>query len=670
MDRRDFVLTSTLGVAGVGLVPRWAAAQEAAVEVPRHYLHCYTHRLDMERGFKFHCLVPAHGEGVYGRHEYAGFFTVRVGEEPWVFVGDTPPVHDRTPERLADLNRAQFSLRRLTPAWRIDQFVDWNALGPATWLSARVEAQAAAPIIGALMGWGWAERRTGDRWFADAEPLARAPGRVLELPPGCLWAGYHDVTEAFSGVLAFSAPPAEAWVDDDGVYWDWGPAPAGRATYAPAAAYILAPGLLSPDKMARLAELLATPPTEFVAGVRTPETSAWTAVAEEAQAAPLPPSLRRLSPYTEGVLPLATAAGEMLIIPRPRLSVDLPAAPEIEAPLPKLAGPEAVVAELSRHVAGLLEHRETDGRFTFSQGRTFYDGITCGVLGQTLPVLPDEARRATGEAVRACLDALCDQHVRSPAYNLLVPPEMPSFIETGIDYPEITATLLHAVLAYTLNADPAYAARRVDLIETHLDQIREMTTPEGLAWARADTQHMHLIAESAIGGYVAWGALYHLGKLLGKPWASECRSRAALNWAAYRGLFAWRSDDFGDIGVVNGWSNWCAELGRPEPWAYVQSTWFSYVPWMTYGARDEFHLWKNLREQPWWGYTRTEESSRQRCYDYANMLALAKAGLWEREVAPHFEAVAGRPFWFDYFDATPVMAVGALPQLAAMGLIG
>jgi hypothetical protein len=52
------------------------------------------------------------------------------------------------------------------------------------------------------------------------------------------------------------------------------------------------------------------------------------------------------------------------------------------------------------------------------------------------------------------------------------------------------------------------------------------------------------------------------------------------------------------------------------------------------------------------------------------MLAFAKAGLWEQDVRPHWEEVAKRPFWFDYFDATPALAVAALPQLAAMGLVG
>ncbi|MBM3472948.1 MAG: twin-arginine translocation signal domain-containing protein [Armatimonadetes bacterium] len=696
MDRRDFLVTSAQGAVGLALAARWVSAQEAEDNVPRRYLHCYTHRLDMERGFKFHCLVPERAEGVYGRHEYAGFFTVRVGEEPWVFVGDVPPEHGLVPQTLGDLKQGRFSILRKTPAWRIEQFADWNAMYPATWLSARVQADVAAPITGAVLGWGWAQRRTGTQWFADREALDRAPGGPLQLPAGCSWIGYHDVTEDFSGVLAFTKPPDRAWVDDDGVYWDWGalrtgamngaptrwgamnraptrstdvgPEPADKAT--PTVAYILAPGLLSADELNQLARFLAQPPTDFASGVVPTGAPAWMAAEKGTRAIPVPPSLKRLTPDPPNATVLQTAVGDMFLVSQAMISVSLPPAPQIETPLPKLAAPPAVVDEVSRHTADLLAHRQPDGRFVFSEGRTFYDGITCGCLAQVLPVLPDALRRETTEALRKCLDALCDGHQRSPAYNLLVPPEVSSFIETGIDYPEITATLLYAMLAFTLTADAGYAARRGDLIETHLNQIREMSTPEGLAWARADTQHMHLIAESAIGGYIAWCSLYHLGRLLDRPWKSECRSRAALSWAAYRELFRWRPEEYGDAGVINGWSNWCAELSRPEPWAYVQSTWFSYVPFMVYDARDEFNLWRNLREQPWWDYTRTEQSSRQRGYDYANMLALAKAGLWEQDVRRHWEEVAKRPFWFDYFDATPALAVAALPQLAGMGVVG
>ena len=177
---------------------------------------------------------------------------------------------------------------------------------------------------------------------------------------------------------------------------------------------------------------------------------------------------------------------------------------------------------------------------------------------------------------------------------------------------------------------------------------------------------MHLIAESAVGGYLAWASLHHLGKLIKRPWAAECRSRAALAWAAYRELFRWR-EEFGETGVVNGWSNWVAETKRPEPWAYVQTTWFSFVPMVPVEREDRYNLWRSLREQPWWDYTRTEASSRQRCYDYVNALALARAG-YADEVREHWADVAPRPFWWDYFDATPALAIAALPQLAALGV--
>lgn len=669
MDRREFVDAVAWAACGTLLAPRLAQAEESEQEIPRRYLYSYTHRVDMERGFKFHCLVPRHTRGMYGRHEYAGFFTVRVGENPWMFVGDVAPQHTRIPQTLADLTKGRFSILRNGPNWVVEQFIEWNALYPATWLSAAVGSETQAQVIGALLGWKWAQQHSGTVWFADGQELRRPLGEPLELPSECRWFGYHNAGEPFTGIIAFPSPCKRAWVDDDGLYWAWGVSGGRERQLLCHATYILAPEVLSADEMDRLVRLLGTPPAQSVCTAAADTTPLCVITVDGAQAICVPPSLSWLRPSWSGAALLTSAAGTIPIVQGSSLSLDLPSLPQVEVSLPRVAAPPTVREELAQHVTDVLSHRKSDGRFDFAQGRTFYDSITCACLAQALPVLPDELARETRQALRDCLDTLCDNHQRSPAYGLLVPPEVPSFVETSIDYPEIAAMLLYAILAYTLNAEPEYATRRADLIETHLRQIRQMTTPEGLAWARADTQHMHLIAESALGGYIAWCSLYHLGRLLNRPWAIECSSRAALNWAAYRGLFRWRTDDYGDVGVVEGWSNWCAELDQSVPWSYVQTTWFSYVPFVTYEPQDEFRVWKNLREQPWWEYTSSEARSRQRCYDYANMLAFARAGLWEVEVKPYYQAVANRPFWFDTFDATPVMAIAALVQLAAMGLL-
>jgi hypothetical protein len=486
----------------------------------------------------------------------------------------------------------------------------------------------------------------------------------LELPERSQWVGYYDEHGPFTGLLVFGEAPPRAWVDDDGVYWTWGSAAAGQKAITGPVAYLLAPGRLPAEDLGQLTELLRLAPSAWVMGVAEHEGKpVFMAMPESASGAPIPPSLAPLVRAREATVAVPTVAGELLMVPAPGYTLTLPFPERVGTPLPAYDRGRDVGDEVGRLVGEVLKHRTADGRFRFSEGRTFYDGLACGALAQVLPILPEPVRAQTAQAVGTCLDALCDGHQRSGAYGLLVPPEIQSFIDTAIDYPEITATLLYAMLAYTLNADADYARQRADLIELHVNQIREMTTPEGLSWARADTEHLHLIAESGIGGYIAWCSLHHLGKLLGKSWASECRARAALTWFAHHELFRWRAADYGETGVVNGWSNWCAELSRPEPWAYVQSTWFSYMPFMAYAHEDELNLWRNLRDQPWWDYTRTEQSSRQRCYDYANMLALAKAGHAD-EVRAHWADVHPRPFWYDTFDATPIMAIAALPQLA------
>jgi len=665
MDRRRFLRATAGSAIGLAAGMGCGRGQDEPAEAPVHYLHTYTHRLDMERGFKLHCLVPRLAEGAYGEHEYAGFLTARIGEQPWMFIGDDWPEHVKAPLTLQDLKQGEFTVRRRTATWQIEQTARWIAMYPAVWTSAEVRADEGGPVIGALMGWAWAERAIATRWLADGEALERSAGGTLQFPDQCRWVAYHDGHGPFAGLIAFPDPPARVWADDDGLYWDWGRVRAGQSVQTTEIAYALVPGEPAAGDLQRLADGLLPAPAAFRAGVAPGEAPGWLVAANEAKAVPVPPSLAPLHLLRNGVTPVPTAAGDMLLVPGTGYSLDLQAPPELEVPLPRTKADGSVAEEVAQHVGDILAHRLPDGRFEFSQGRTFYDGITCGALAQALAVLSDPLRRQTAEAVRDCLEALFDQHVRSDRHNLLVPPEMPSFIESAIDYPEITATLLYATLAYSLNAEPDYAGRHRELIEVHRQQIWEMTSPCGTAWARADTQHAHIIAESAIGGYIAWASLYHLGKLLSADWAAECRSRAALAWTTYRSLFQWRPE-YGDVGVVNGWSNWRAEIQSDPPWAFVQSTWFSFVPFLPVEKEDRYGIWRSLREQPWWEYT-GELGSRQRGYDFCNALALARAGLAD-EVREHWETIGARPFWWDYFDATPALAIAALPQLSALGV--
>jgi hypothetical protein len=282
-----------------------------------------------------------------------------------------------------------------------------------------------------------------------------------------------------------------------------------------------------------------------------------------------------------------------------------------------------------------------------------------------LPLLEPPLRQQTAQAVRDCLDTMCDKHVRSPAYGLLVPPETPSFLESAVDYPEIASCLLYAILAYSLAAEREYPKRRAELLEVHLNQIRQMESFCGVSYAAATNQRLHIIAESAIGGYIAWASLYHLGRLIHADWADQCRARAALAWTSYRHLFRWR-EEYGQSGVVNGWSNWCAQIWSEPAWAYVQTTWFSFNPLVPVEHEDRYGLWRSLRQQPWWEFT-AGPPPKQRAYDFVNALALARAGYGD-EVRAHWREVADRPFSWETFDYTPVMAVTALPQLGALGV--
>ena len=669
MDRRTFI--GTVGVAGAGLAlgPRQLFAQAAGGAVPVYQLHSYTHRLDIERGFKLHCLVPRLGQEVYGAHEYAGFLTARVGDDPWMFIGDQPPEQGAIPKTLRDLRSGAFWLRRESPdhVTQIRQAVAWDALYPLVWFTTSLRLDREADVTVGLMGWGWAERKAPTAWTADGRPLRRPEGGELAFPGQCRVLSFEDDHGPFTGVLLFPASPQRVWADDDGVYWQWQHVPAGESVQIPTPAYALVPGRLTPPQRDALVELMPASPGPAPVGGILADPPGYRVANPLAQAVPVPPPLAALVTDRKRAVAIPAAAGDLLIVRGDECRTELPVPPELERPVPpKTAVPGEVVGEVSRHVEDVLAHRSPDGRFAFSEGRTFYDGFVCGALAQVVPLLEPPLREEAARAACACLDFLWQHQVRSKAYGLLVPPEQPSFIESAVDYPEITSCLLYGTLAYALNVDREYPRRYSDLIRIHFDQIGNMTSPCGTAYAAADTNRLHIIAESAIGGYLAWASMYHLGRMVDSPWTAESRARAALAWAGYRELFRWRPE-FGEDNVVNGWWDWCAQVRTPEPWAYVQSTWFSFIPLVPYEHEDRYGLWRSLRAQPWWQYT-AGPPPRQRAYDYANALALARAG-YADEVKAHWREVHERPFSWETFDYTPVLAMAALPQLAALGAL-
>jgi hypothetical protein len=517
------------------------------------------------------------------------------------------------------------------------------------------------------MGWTWAERKAPSAWLVDGRAVDRGEGTVLQVPAGGRVLAFRDVHGPFTGVLVFTQPSQRAWVNDDGLFWLWGRA-GGAPVELPVVAYALVPAALSPEEVAALADAVSEPPAGVSSGAVAGERPAWAVRVERGRSAPVPPALAPLFADQKAAVSVPSVAGPLLLLPGRECRTELPVPPELERPLPAFdrgvgAGEKALVA---RHVEEVLAHRAPDSRFTFSEGRTFYDGFVCAALSQVLPLLERPLRGTTAQAVGECLDTLCDHHVRSRAYGLLVPPEQPAFIESAVDYPEITSCLLYGMLAYALNVDRDYPKRWAELLATHVRQIAEMSSLCGVAYAAAEPTRLHVIAESAVGGYLAWASLYHLGRLTSAPWTGEARARAALAWSSYRQLFRWRPE-FGETGVVNGWADWCAQVKTPEPWAFVQTCWFSFIPLIPYEHEDRYGLWRSLRAQPWWRYTAGPPPT-QRGYDFANALALARAG-YPEEVKAHWREVLDRPFSWETFDYTPVLALAAIPQLAALGAL-
>jgi len=315
--------------------------------------------------------------------------------------------------------------------------------------------------------------------------------------------------------------------------------------------------------------------------------------------------------------------------------------------------PPKQAAWLEEACRAILVHQQTDGRFTFSRGRPFYDGITATALGEIVPLLPEALRRQVEQAVRRTLNYWWGKFRHEDHWGLWYFPE-PGDFKPLVDYPEITSTLLQATLVYCVNADPGYCKGLLDKLELLEGSLAKAFDPCGSAYAYGGPEYTHLIVEGTIGGYLALQALWHLERLAGKK-SDELRAQAALARAAlalYRlpaGVPGLASEVFQARRV---------RVKEPEAWAYTMYTWFSYVAAFKLPADDRYRVWRTLEEVRWWQYG---AKSGQRAYDFADYCALVRSGHLE-EAKAHFNEVFGaHTNWhWEYFDGTPVLALPAL----------
>ena len=617
-----------------------------------------------ERVIKVEAVVPRRGPAAFGQTLYAGSLTVRapVGDGQWLYDLDPAPrTLDAAPSSSPWV--AAYSIRGTGVGWRVEQSVTVAIGYPALWF--RVAATGAArPLVASLLGWGWAGLQAPAAWAADGNWFTRDPGATLSFGRVALGASpllmYRDDRGPCTGALLFTPAPELVTVGDDGALIEYGP-----DVLEAQVLYLLATAEVTWADALALTTHLASPPTGLAMRFGCdggPAGQPWVEVSQKGCGVTALPCVLEAP---EGALRVRTTLGDVPLVRGTSTRVGLRVPDRFGRLLPDFAPPgERLQTRISQDVRDILAHQQPDGTFSFALGRSFYNGITCSVLAELLPVLPADLRAQTEQAVRRWLDYVWDSQVTCPLFGgTKLPAETEGFIQTCVDYPEIMSCVLQATAIYSAQADPAYARRRWADVEAHVDQLRRFTDWTGAALAAPGPGYVHVIAESAIGGYLGWNAVYQLALLADKPEsAAEAKARAALAWQAFSHLFQRRPEYGEEPVVVNGVNDHLVELQAEPPWTYVQYAWFSYLPCLELPRADTFGVWDMLQRQPWWEWTGALGST-QRAYDYANALALTRAGHGD-QVAPHWQALLDRPHAWESFDQTPVLEAAALAWLA------
>lgn len=590
--------------------------------------------LDVERVLKIHAIVGRRVGEAYGVRVYAGSLSLRAPSGAWGF--ELPDAARAVAVQWPNQWNATVSQTFTEGAWKAEVSAELAVECPVIWFTFRRLA-GAAPIEAGLVGYGWAQRTAPREWVIAGRPFRRPDGGEIDVPcqtTRALTAIFHDA-EGFAGLLRFSPAPAGLRISDDGL----------TSYYAPQVAEAQVCYALDPEGHTEDAEpWLQQLPSAAPSLVQTfgcdggPKEKPWVEIADRAG----------------GRVLIAGVTGDATL----RKALDLP--PLIDRMAPNFAClSQAAQRRVDDWVRQALAHQRPDGSFSFGLGRGFYDGITCAVLALVLNLVSPDLRPSLDRAIRDGLRHLWDEGTECRDWpGVILPPEVPDFHVSAVDYPEIEACILQATALYAAQTGDKLPRDLWPQIRRQFEQLRFFYDLNGVALASPGPGYHHVIAESAIGGYLAWHALHHLALMADQPtYAAEARARAALAWRAWHDLFRWR-DHYGDPpAVVNGIHQGIVECLRQPPWAYVQSTWFTFLPGFALPREDTFGVWRMLREQPWWEWTGSLGST-QRAYDACNAIALWRAG-YREEVLAHWPEVSKRPFSWDTFDNTPIHAIAA-----------
>lgn len=626
--------------------------------------------VQVERGFKLHALVPEPAaDGTFGRPEYAGFLTLEVNGEP--FFQRFAQAEDGTQPMLSAVDRVVVA--KTSEGYR--EVVELAHGYPFAWFWATTPAADTGDVTWLLTGYQWAQKKppqscqlaldgeqpqTVSLEQPDTEVLPA--GRHLGNPLVLL----HDAAGKFDLALFLAQSPTRLWVRQDGLAIQM---PRQESRSAPFAVSVPAPGTAWEAASALTPLAFSVPTYRNVtfgseAGGPAPQFEARSQpVPNEWEIAPqatvaLPPTVADRAPADAIKLP--TLFGDVALCPGKSARVAL-------APVARLAELAPTLKPLrpqwrdnmARDVDGVLGQLRPAGGFNSSQGRTFYDGLTCSGLMLAYPYLEPARQKLVAEAVRRTLDLWWNGLRQDGETGIWYFPEPVPAVPV-VDYPEITATILWPTLQYATVVDPAYAKALAPKLARLGPSLAKAYDWTGAAYAYPGPEFLHIITESVIGGLVAWCAMSQLAVMNDQPQlAEEYAARAAFAAESMK-LLRWQ-DRYGPPGIVSELRPDSMKVRPTIAWDYTMYTWFSFVPACDLPREDIYKVWDNLEKAQWWNYS---ETSKQRCYDYAHAIALART-FGPQAIADKLPLFDDRPFSYESFDSTPVYRLMAYPWLAA-----
>jgi len=623
----------------------------------------------IERGFKLHATVAAPGRpNWFGRQEFAGFLTLQTPQGP-LFERFARPTEGT---RTLICDRDHVIVAKEAEGWR--QTVEVCRAYPFVWLSSQTPPDAGNAVTWRLMGYGWAEQAPPET--CEFLPFGReTPARVAlsteaedAVPAGMQIGGPLVVLrfsdEPFALALVFPRSPGVVRAAEDGVEIGI------TSGEGPDFALAIVPAELGGDDLLRLMPLAFSRPTRqgmsFELQEGTPVVTYATGAEaignewgiEPARVTCLPPTLAMHAP--EGALTVDTLQGPISVCPGAQLRVSLAPVADMEEVGPPLGEmPEAWRQRLGSYATEMVDRLRWCGGFSPSEGRPFYDGLTCSGLMTAYPYLPAAMQERVAEAVRRTLDLWWEHMCLDGETGIWYFPEPVPF-RPVIDYPEITATLLWPTVQYAALVAPEYPraiAAQIRNLGATLPLAYDWT---GAAYAYPGPEFTHIIAESVMGGFVGCCAMSRLADMAGEAELSaQYAARAALAREAMA-LLRWR-EEFGEKGIVSELRRGEIKTGIEAAWDYTMHTWFSYVPALQLPEEDRYGLWRSLEQARWWTYA---ERSRQRCYDFAHLMAVSRY-IDHGQALAKLKVFEDQPFGYEHFDWTPVYALMAYPWLAA-----